>query len=155
MYPDLNLPAASLKLVKEQDQVFVFDIIRKKNIVLTPEEWVRQHFIHFLVEHRAFPRSLFRVETGLQYDRLNKRSDIQVYNREGRIFMLVECKACTVPLNEQVLKQAAVYNKTLDAEWLVITNGLLHYAFQKVGTGDAVRYEKRAEIPTYSGTSPG
>ena len=149
MYPDLNLPSAPLKLIKDQDQIFVYDIIRKKNILLTPEEWVRQHFIHFLIEHRAFPKTLFKVETSLSYNRLTKRSDIKVYSREGKVFMLVECKAFTVPLTEQTLKQASAYNKTLDADWLVITNGLMHYAFQKEEENGSIRYTKKQDIPVF------
>jgi hypothetical protein len=149
MYPDLNLPSAPLKLIKDQEQIFVYDIIRKKNILLTPEEWVRQHFIHFLIEHRAFPKTLFKVETSLSYNRLTKRSDIKVYNREGNVFMLVECKAFSVPLTEQTLKQASAYNKTLNADWLVITNGLTHYAFQKEEENGTVQYIKKQDIPTF------
>jgi len=149
MYPDLNLPAAPLKLIKDQEQFFVYDIIRKKNILLTPEEWVRQHFIHFLIEHRAFPKTLFKVETSLSYNRLTKRSDIKIYNREGNVFMLVECKSFTVPLTEQTLKQASAYNKTLNADWLVITNGLIHYAFQKEEENGNIRYTKKQDIPIF------
>lgn len=149
MYPDLNLPPAPLKLMKDQDQFYVFDIIRKKNILLTPEEWVRQHFIHFLIDHHSYPRTLFKVETSLTYNRLLKRSDIKVYDREGKVFMLVECKSFTIALNEQTLKQASAYNKTVEAEWLVITNGLTHYAFQREISIDETRYVKRADFPAF------
>lgn len=149
MYPDLNLPPAQLKLIRDQEQIYVYDIIRKKNILLTPEEWVRQHFIHFLIEHRSFPKTLFKVETSLTYNRLLKRSDIKIYNRKGKIFMLVECKSFTVVLKEQTLVQASSYNKTIEAEWLVITNGIIHYAFQRVNINSVLRYEKRADIPIF------
>lgn len=149
MYPDLNLPAANLKLIKEEGEFYVYDIIRKKNILLTPEEWVRQHFVHYLIHTCNYPKSLFRVETGLQYNTLQKRSDIKVYNREGNVFMLVECKAFSVSLNQQTLKQASAYNKSIEAEWLVITNGLMHYAFQRVVNDDRVEFEKRNVLPLF------
>lgn len=149
MYPDLNLPAANLKLIKEEGEFYVYDIIRKKNILLTPEEWVRQHFVHYLVTHCKYPKTLFKVETGLQYNKLQKRSDIKVYNRTGTIFMLVECKAFSVPISAHALKQVSVYNKSIGAEWLVITNGLKHYAFQRQEENGIVEFVKRMDLPTF------
>lgn len=149
MYPDLNLPAADLKLTRENGEVCVYDIIRKKNIFLTPEEWVRQHFIHYLIHTCNYPKTLFKVETGLQYNTLQKRSDIKVYSRHGTVFMLIECKAFSVPLSAYTLKQITAYNKTIEAEWLVITNGLLHYAFQRVVEGGQIEFVKRKELPVF------
>lgn len=149
MYPDLNLPVANLKLAKEQEEIYVYDIIRKKNILLTPEEWVRQHFIHYLIHTCKFPKTLFRVETGLTYNTLNKRSDIKVYNRQGSVFMLVECKAFSIPISSQTLKQISAYNKSIEAEWLVVTNGFDHFAFQREGEGDAIQFVKRNELPIF------
>ncbi|WP_018344097.1 type I restriction enzyme HsdR N-terminal domain-containing protein [Cytophaga aurantiaca] len=149
MYPNLNLPEADLKLSRDNGEIYVYDGIRKKNILLTPEEWVRQHFIHYLIHTCKYPRVLFKVESGLQYNTMQKRSDIQIYNRQGTVFMLVECKAFSVPLSEQTLKQASAYNKTIAAEWLVITNGLHHFAFQRVGEGDEIAFEKRNELPPF------
>ncbi|WP_299253323.1 type I restriction enzyme HsdR N-terminal domain-containing protein [uncultured Cytophaga sp.] len=149
MYPDLNLPTANLKLAKEQGEIYVYDIIRKKNILLTPEEWVRQHFMHYLIHTCKYPKSLFKVETGLQYNSLQKRSDIQIYNRKGSVFMLVECKAFSIPLSEQTLKQISAYNKTIEAEWIVITNGLTHYAFQREGEGEQIAFIKRNQLPEF------
>ena len=149
MYPDLNLPEAHLKLAKEQEEIYVYDIIRKKNILLTPEEWVRQHFIHYLIHSCKFPKTLFKVETGLMYNTLNKRSDIKVYNRQGSVFMLVECKAFSIPITSQTLKQVSAYNKTIEAEWLVVTNGFDHFAFQREGEGDAMQFVKRSTLPIF------
>lgn len=149
MYPDLNLPVANLKLAKVQEEIFVYDIIRKKNILLTPEEWVRQHFIHYLIHTCKFPKTLFRVETGLTYNTLNKRSDIKVYNRQGSVFMLVECKAFSIPISSQTLKQISAYNKSIEAEWLVVTNGFDHFAFQREGEGDSIQFVKRNELPIF------
>ena len=150
MYPDLNLPEADLKLTRENGEIYVYDSIRKKNILLTPEEWVRQHFIHYLIHTCKYPKSLFKIESGLQYNSLQKRSDIQIYNRLGTVFMLVECKAFSVPLSAQTLKQASTYNKTIEAEWLVITNGMHHFAFQRVVEGDEIKFEKRNVLPLFN-----
>ena len=85
----LNLPEAALSLKKEEGKVYIFDIIRKKYVVATPEEWVRQHFIHFLINELKYPRSLFRIEGSLAYNRLQKRSDILIRDREGKKMVLI------------------------------------------------------------------
>ena len=103
----LNLPGFDIKLKREERNTLVFDQIRKKYVVLTPEEWVRQHFINYLISDLEFPRSLINVEQGLRYNRLLKRSDILVYNREGKPVVLVECKSARVNLNQKVVEQAA------------------------------------------------
>jgi type I site-specific restriction endonuclease len=95
-------------------------------VVLLPEEWVRQHFIHYLIADRGYPKALVRIEGGLAYNQLSKRSDIVVFNRDGRPWMIVECKSPDIPITEAVLFQAATYNKTLQAKYLVVTNGLSH-----------------------------
>ncbi len=122
----LNLPPFEYKLKKAEGKLWIFDIIRKKYIVLIPEEWVRQHFVHLLIAHKKYPRSLIRVEGGLQYNRLQKRSDILVYDRSGAPWMLIECKAPEVRLSEKSVFQASVYNATLRARFVVVSNGLMH-----------------------------
>lgn len=102
----------------------IFDVIRKKYIVLTPEEWVRQHFIHFLINSYKYPKSLMKVESGLKYNNLQKRSDIQVYTRKGHPFLVVECKASNVKLDSKVIDQAALYNKSIGADYIIVTNGM-------------------------------
>src|SRR5688572_31218406 len=96
----LNLPAFDYKLKKVDGKVWIFDVIRKKYVILTPEEWVRQHFIYYLVTELHYPRALVRVEGGLVYNTLNKRSDIVIFGREGAPWMLVECKSPTLKLSE-------------------------------------------------------
>ncbi len=123
----LNLPEPALSLKKEEGKVYIFDIIRKKYVVLTPEEWVRQHFIHFLINDLKYPRSLFRIEGALSYNRMQKRSDILVRNREGKPWMLVECKSPTIKLTQKAFNQIAVYNMTIGATYLAVTNGMVHY----------------------------
>jgi type I site-specific restriction endonuclease len=110
-----------------ESRMHIFDVIRKKFVLITPEEWVRQHFVHFLVNHYKYPRSMIRLEGGLKYNALNKRSDIVVYSRDAKPWMLIECKAPEVPLDQSVLDQAAQYNLILKAPYLVATNGLKHF----------------------------
>ncbi len=123
----LNLPAFEYKVKKQADKLYIYDAIRRKYLQLTPEEWVRQHFIHYLMGHLNYPRGLITTESGLKYNKLQRRTDIVVFNREARPYMIVECKAPTVPINQQVFNQIAVYNKVLQAQLLVVTNGLQHY----------------------------
>jgi hypothetical protein len=123
----LNLPAFDYKLQKADGKVWIFDVIRKKYIVLTPEEWVRQHFVNYLITELQYPRSLVKVEGGLSYNQLQKRSDIVVFDREGKPWMIIECKSPTLNLSSDTLMQASVYNASLKAKYLTVTNGLLHY----------------------------
>jgi hypothetical protein len=123
----LNLPDFDYKLKKADGKVWIFDGIRKKYLVLTPEEWVRQHFIHFLIAEKKYPRSLIRVEGGLTYNQLAKRSDIVVYDREGMPWMIVECKSPDIKLSEVTLRQASAYNMTLKAKYVTISNGMALY----------------------------
>ncbi|MBS1488373.1 MAG: type I restriction enzyme HsdR N-terminal domain-containing protein [Bacteroidetes bacterium] len=126
----LNLPAYEVSLKKENGKVWIFDGIRKKFLVLTPEEWVRQHFIQYLITEMKYPKSLFRIEGSLLYNRLQKRSDILVFNRSGKPWMLVECKSPTIKLNQKAFNQVAVYNMTLGAKYLAVTNGMAHFCFE-------------------------
>lgn len=127
---ELNLPICDLKIRIVSGKYEVFDITRKKYVMLTNEEWVRQHFIHYLVNHLRYPKSLISSESGLIYNELQKRTDIVVYDRVGQPFMLVECKAPTVPVSQAVFSQAACYNHTLKARYLTVTNGMQHYCFR-------------------------
>ncbi|GAA4436677.1 type I restriction enzyme HsdR N-terminal domain-containing protein [Pontibacter saemangeumensis] len=126
----LNLPPFEYKITKSGTNNLIFDIIRRKYVVLTPEEWVRQHVVHYLINTLAYPKSLLSVERGANYNKLQKRSDLCVYNTEGKPHLLVECKAAHVPITQEVVKQVSIYNQTLQAPFLVITNGLQHYCWQ-------------------------
>ena len=122
----LNLPPFDYKLKKADVKVWIFDGIRKKYIVLTPEEWVRQHFINYLVTDFKYPKSLLKVEGGLIYNTLQKRSDILVFDREGKPWMIIECKSPVQKLSQETLRQASVYNSTLKAKYVTVSNGLVH-----------------------------
>lgn len=144
----LNLPPFSYSLKQEGDKTFILDILRKKYLQLTPEEWVRQHFIHFLVNHLSYPKTLIRIEGGLKFNTLAKRSDIVVYNRNGIPWMLVECKAPDYKLRQQTMEQATTYNHTLKARYIVITNGMTHICCEvDQSSGLSVQ---RAEFPPFT-----
>lgn len=121
---DLNLPAFNYRVKEIEGKLHIFDILRKKFLFLTPEEWVRQHVVHFLIEDYNYPKSLIRCEGGLDYNGLQKRSDILVHDRKGKPFLLVECKAAAVKMSQAVFEQVAIYNKTIEAPYIAITNGL-------------------------------
>lgn len=136
----LNLPEVEWSLKKEEGKVLIFDVIRKKYIVLTPEEWVRQHFVHFLISQLNYPRSLFRIEGALAYNRMQKRSDILVRNREGKPWMLIECKAPNIKLTQKAFNQVSVYNMTIGAKYLAVTNGMVHFCCEAAAPGSEPRF---------------
>jgi Type I restriction enzyme R protein N terminus (HSDR_N) len=126
----LKLPPYTYKTKEIEGKTYIFDPIRKKYLVLTPEEWVRQHFINLLTTHYQYSKSLIRLEGGLNYNRLQKRSDIVVFDQDGNPFLLVECKAPEVPINQAVIEQASRYNLTLKCPFVAITNGLNTFCFE-------------------------
>ncbi len=126
----LTLPTFDYKITEIEGKNYIFDIIRKKNLILTPEEWVRQHFIHLLINQYLYPKSLFKIEGGLKYNRLQKRSDIVIYDRIGSPFLLVECKSADETINQSVVEQASRYNQTIRAKYLAVTNGIKTFCFE-------------------------
>jgi len=129
MLEKLNLPEYQTRIRQDaRDRLDIFDPLRKKFVRLTPEEWVRQHIIHFLISFRGFPAGLIAVEAPLTYHRRKKRSDLLVYNRKGSPVMIVECKASHVDLTQEVFDQIALYNFNLRVNYLLVTNGIRHYA---------------------------
>ncbi len=125
----LNLPPFDHKVIDRNGKPHIYDLIRKKYIMLTPEEWVRQHIIHLLINHYNYPKSLFAVETGLYYNKMAKRSDIMILNTNGLPHLLVECKSPDVAISQHTFAQIARYNFTLRPAFLAISNGLTHYCF--------------------------
>lgn len=123
----LNLPSYKFRIKSSENKYFIFDIIRKKNIVLTPEEWVRQHFVHYLIEEKKYPISLISIEKKLTINKLTKRTDILVFNKKGEPAIIIECKAPSVKITQDTFDQIARYNLTLNAKYLITTNGLEHY----------------------------
>jgi len=126
----LNLPKTEFRIESVEGKLSVYDSLRRKFLVLTPEEWVRQHIVHYLVAYKNYPKSLFALEKGLKYNKLSKRFDILVLSRAGNPFLLVECKAPEVKLNQKVVEQVCVYNKTIGARFMAISNGLQHICLE-------------------------
>ena len=126
----LDLPGFDYQVSKAEGKIWIFDIIRKKRVVLTPEEWVRQHIIHFFINQLNYPKSLIKIESGLTYNRLQKRSDVVVYNREGKPWLLMECKSPELSLNQNVIMQAAVYNQNIRAKYIAVSNGMKHVCYE-------------------------
>lgn len=124
---ELNLPHYNFKIVNENGQLRIFDAVRKKYVVLTPEEWVRQHFVQYLISEKKYPASLIAIEIGLKYNTLQKRADIVVYNKQAQPLLLVECKAANVKITQDVFHQAAIYNMQFKVEYMAVTNGLDHF----------------------------
>jgi hypothetical protein len=122
--PELKLvfPAYSHKVKKNQGKLYIFEEISHR--LLTPEEWVRQHCIHFLVHSKSYPASLFQIEGGMKVDKLKRRTDIRIYKPSGEVFMIVECKAPHIEINLATIQQISQYQKTQQAQYLVITNGI-------------------------------
>lgn len=144
----LNLPTYSFSVKSEAGRNYIFDAIRKKYIVLTPEEWVRQNFIQYLLNEKGFPASLITVEQQFTFNRMQKRTDILVYNNLGKPVVLVECKAPSVPVTKSVFDQIGLYNLTHHVPWLIVTNGIKHYCCQYIE--DEVNYRFTDFIPDWS-----
>jgi len=123
----LNLPTYSFNIKFKEQRKYIFDFIRKKYVLLTPEEWVRQNFLKYLVEEKKYSASLIAVEKEFKLNTLSKRSDAVVYNQSGQPFLIIECKATNVKIDQKVFEQIARYNMKLNVEYLVVTNGLVHY----------------------------
>ena len=123
----------------------IFCLIRRKWIILTPEEWVRQHFLNLLITHLGYPKGMMRLEQTLSYFKNQKRSDILVLDSQGSVFLLVECKSTDVKLDQKVLNQVAAYNKVLDSQFIAITNGLNHFIWKKEGDG----FRQLSKFPSY------
>lgn len=126
MIRPLTFPKAQLKLTKKGDKLFVWCVVRKKTLVLTTEEWVRQHLVHYLINDKYVPIGLIAAEMPLKVNDLDRRCDVVVFNRSGKPVLIVECKAPEIGLDEKVFQQIAHYNFSLGADLLMVTNGLHH-----------------------------
>ncbi|MES2591900.1 MAG: type I restriction enzyme HsdR N-terminal domain-containing protein [Bacteroidota bacterium] len=143
----LNLPSYEFKLKQQGLRTQIFDAIRKKYVVLTPEEWVRQNFLQYLIQDKKFPASLIAVEAGLKYNQLQKRMDVLVYDKQGSPHLMVECKAPGVKITQDVFDQIARYNMVFKVKYLVVTNGLHHFCCQMDYTENAYQYLE--QIPLF------
>ncbi|MBN2812919.1 MAG: type I restriction enzyme HsdR N-terminal domain-containing protein [Bacteroidales bacterium] len=143
----LNLPTYFFRIKEDRGKKYIFDEIRRRFVLLTPEEWVRQHMINFLVVEKHFPGQLLSVEKGFRQNRYRQRYDLLVYNRKGQPLMIVECKAPGVEINQQVFDQAGRYNHTHKAPYMLITNGMKHYCcFINIESG---QYAFLPDVPDF------
>ena len=146
MFSQLNFPDFKLKLRKEKSQTFVFDIIRKTYVLLTREEWVRQHVIWFLIEEKKYPSGLIEVEKQITLFNTTKRVDILVRDKNLKPLLLIECKAEEVSLKQNEVNQLARYQLTLKAPYCMLTNGI-NQAIMKL-EGDGLSFIE--ELPSYT-----
>lgn len=123
----LNLPTYSFNIKLIEQRKYIFDFIRKKFVILTPEEWVRQNFLRFLVEEKKYPASLIAVEMEFKLNNLSKRSDAVVYDKQTKPFLIAEFKAPDVKIDQKVFDQIARYNMKLNVDILIVSNGLQHF----------------------------
>jgi hypothetical protein len=143
----LNFPVYSFRFKNSENKVAIFDEIRKKFILLTPEEWVRQHTIQFLLNENQYPKSYINVEKLIKINDLSKRYDVVVFQPNGEIFLLIECKAPEVLISQNTFDQIARYNLVLKAKYLMVTNGLNHYFCQMDFENE--KYVFLKELPEY------
>jgi len=144
---ELNFPTYSFRLKNSENKVSIFDVIRKRFMVLQPEEWVRQHCVHYLMNEKKYPITLINVEKELKINDLKKRYDIVVFNPDGSIHLIVECKAPKITIDQTTFDQIARYNLALNATYLMVTNGLNHYYCMMDFEAEKYRFLK--DIPEY------
>lgn len=145
----LNFPTYNFRFKNSENKTAIFDEIRKKFIILTPEEWVRQNVVQYLLQEKKYPKSLINVEKLLKINGLVKRYDVVVFNSDGSIFILVECKAPEIKISQNTFDQIARYNMTMKSEYLMVTNGHNHYFCQMDFENE--RYDFLRALPNYSG----
>ena len=145
---NLNFPSFNFRIKSSENKTSIFDVIRKKFVILTPEEWVRQHVIHFLIEIKNYPVSLINVEKAIDLNGTIKRYDIVVYKPNGKIQLLVECKAPKVKITQDTFDQIARYNLILKGDYLMVTNGLHHYYCQI--NYQTENYQFLKDLPLYT-----
>lgn len=143
----LNLPSFEAKVIRKDGRPAIFDFIRRRYVALTPEEWVRQHFVHFLIEHKGYPRALMANEVQLKLNHTQKRCDTVLYRRDLTARMIVEYKAPDVEITQAVFDQIGRYNLVLHVDYLVVSNGLQHYCCRMDYVQN--RYQFLPDIPLY------
>ncbi len=145
----LNLPEYTFRITRtEEGKLLIFDHYRKKNVHLTPEEWVRQHILTFLTKEKGVPESLISIESGITINKLSRRYDALIYDRKGKAIMLIECKAPNVAIDQQTFDQVVAYNNVPKADYILVTNGLQHFCC-KMDT-EKKKYLFLNEIPSFN-----
>jgi hypothetical protein len=144
----LNLPAYPFKISQKEGKALIFDTFRRSWVSLTPEEWVRQHFLMWLVSDHAYPAGLIAVETSLKYNKLKMRADAVIYGKNAQPLVLVECKAPHIAINQKTFEQAARYNFSFNTQYLLLTNGLQHYCCKVNTESGSIMFLEH--IPAYN-----
>ena len=144
---ELNLPSFDKKVIQKEGKPFIFDIIRRQYVALTPEEWVRQHFVHFLISEKGYPQSLMANEVQLKLNGMSRRCDTVAYDRTLKPRVIIEYKAPTVNITQQVFDQICRYNMVLQVDYLIVSNGLAHYCCKVDNTTHTYTFLK--DIPSY------
>lgn len=147
MHP-LNFPEYNFRFKNSENNYLIFDDIRKKFVVLQPEEWVRQHVVKFFIHEKKYPKTLINVEKQLTVNGLTKRYDIVIFHPNGNINVLIECKAPKIVIDQTTFDQIARYNLQLQADYLMVTNGLDHF-YCKMDF-EAEKYSFLRDIPDFS-----
>jgi len=143
----LNLPSYDFNIKNSENKPYIFDISRKKFIVLTPEEWVRQHFVKYLIAEKKYPLSIIAIEKQLVINNRKKRTDILIFDSNGNPDIIVECKAPSIKITQATFDQIARYNLKLNATYLIVTNGLQHFYCQMDFENETYVFLK--DIPDY------
>ena len=145
--PSLNFPAYEFRIKDENGQLQIFDPARKKYVALTPEEWVRQHLMHYLNKDKGYPLGLMKIEKEFKYNKLSKRADIIVCDRMGAPLLMAECKSPDVEISQSVFDQAMRYNLIMDVKIMLLSNGINHFCFQLDKANQT--YVALTEIPAW------
>jgi hypothetical protein len=145
----LNFPSYEFRLKNSENKTLIYDEIRKKFVVLQPEEWVRQHCIKYLITEKKYSKSLINVEKTIIVNNLKKRYDIVIYNSDGSIHLIVECKSFKISITQKTFDQIARYNLALNATYLMVTNGMDHYFAQLIV--DKKHYNFLRDFPKFRG----
>lgn len=145
---ELNLPSYNIRVSGTPSKPMVFDRLRRKYVALTPEEWVRQHFINFLIEHKGYPSELLANEVKLKIGNKSLRADSVLYDRTLKARMIIEYKAPDITITEKVFEQITTYNMLLDVDYLIVSNGIKHYCCKIINTNE--KYLFLEDIPDYN-----
>ena len=144
---DLNIPEQNIEIKIINSKNYIYDLIRKKHLVLTPEEWVRQNLVSYFINDLNYPKGLIKTESSLKYNNLKKRSDILIYNNDMTHYMIVECKSYKIKLNKSHLNQSAMYNKIYRGRYLMVSNGMEHIVCEYDWENETFKF--RNSIPEF------
>ena len=144
---ELNIPSQDIDIKIIESKNYIFDLIRKKYLILTPEEWVRQNLVRYFINDLNYPKGLIKTESSLKYNNLKKRSDILIFNNDMTHFLVVECKSYKLKINKSHISQSAMYNKIYKSKYVMISNGLDHIVCKYDWNNDSFEFMK--SIPKY------